>query len=123
MTIQGGQALLRHGHLLARRHAARLGVETARDLGAEAVLRAVRKPAPDGRVEPWLERIFRNLSVDLWRRRGPVVVAMDACPEPHAAARPRRTCCPVSVGVCFGARYPGCRAISGAPCSCATGPA
>ena len=77
MTALDGKALLQHGQSLARRHAGRIGREAAQDLGCEAVLRVVRAPAPDGRVEPWLERIFRNLLVDRWRRQKPVPLTVD----------------------------------------------
>jgi RNA polymerase sigma factor (sigma-70 family) len=80
MTILEGEALLRHGQEIARRYARRVGSEEARDLGAEAVLHAVRRPAPDGRTAPWLERIARNLFIDGLRRTTPVPVAIeDAC--------------------------------------------
>jgi RNA polymerase sigma factor (sigma-70 family) len=68
MTALEGKALLDHGTAIARRYAGRVGAEMAEELRAEAVLRALRSPPPDGRVEPWLERIFRNLVVDRWRR-------------------------------------------------------
>jgi RNA polymerase sigma factor (sigma-70 family) len=69
MTALEGKALLDHGNAIARRYAARLGADVADELRAEAVARALGRPPPDGRMEPWLERIYRNLFVDLWRRR------------------------------------------------------
>jgi len=69
MTALEGQALLDHGKAIARRYAQRVGPEAAEELQAEAIARALGSPPPDGRLEPWLERIYRNLFVDLWRRR------------------------------------------------------
>ncbi len=69
MTALEGRALLDHGQSIARRYARRVGPETAEELKAEAIMRALASPPPDGRMEPWLERIYRNLLVDLWRRR------------------------------------------------------
>jgi RNA polymerase sigma-70 factor (ECF subfamily) len=80
MTILNGKALLQHGQLLACRHAGRIGLEAAQDLGSEAVLRVVGSPAPDGRMEPWLERVFRNLLVDRWRRQKPAPLDLDDFP-------------------------------------------
>jgi RNA polymerase sigma factor (sigma-70 family) len=80
MTILEGKALLDHSKAIARRHLGRVDEATADDLGAEAVLRALRSPAPDGRMQPWLERIFRNLFVDLWRRRQPAMAMEDVSP-------------------------------------------
>lgn len=68
MTVLEGQALLDHGQSIARRYARRVGPDVAEELKAEAILRALASPPPDGRMEPWLERIYRNLFVDLWRR-------------------------------------------------------
>jgi RNA polymerase sigma factor, sigma-70 family len=81
MTALDGKALLQHGQSLARRHAGRIGREAAQDLGCEAVLRVVRAPAPDGRMEPWLERVFRNLLVDRWRRQKPAPLTVDDLPD------------------------------------------
>jgi RNA polymerase sigma-70 factor (ECF subfamily) len=77
MTALDGKALLQHGQSLARQYASRIGPEAAQDLGCEAILRVVRSPAPDGRMEPWLERVFRNLLVDRWRRQKPAPVPID----------------------------------------------
>ena len=98
MTILDGKALLHHGQSLACRHAGHIGFEAAQDLGSEAVLRVVGSPAPDGRMEPWLERIFRNLLVDRWRRQEPALLAVDdlpalssdGTPEEAALAEERR---------------------------------
>jgi RNA polymerase sigma factor (sigma-70 family) len=97
MTALEGKALLDHGKAIARRYAGRVGGDVAEDLGAEAVLRALGSPPPDGRIEPWLERIYRNLLVDLWRRRHPTVaiseaveLAGTATPEEEALRRERR---------------------------------
>ena len=40
-------------------------------------MRALRSPAPDGNMQPWLERIFHNLLVDTWRRQPPASVPLD----------------------------------------------
>lgn len=77
MTNLDGKALLDHGAAIARRYAGRIGAEAAEEIRAEAVLRALRSPAPDGRIEPWLERIYRNLLVDRWRRPQPVLIDAD----------------------------------------------
>jgi len=81
MTALDGKALLDHGRAIAKRYAGRVGSDVAEELGAEAVLRALRSPPPDGRLEPWLERIYRNLFVDMWRRRRPTTVNVDDLPE------------------------------------------
>jgi RNA polymerase sigma-70 factor (ECF subfamily) len=81
MTTLNGKALLQHGHSLACRFAGRVGLETAQDLGCEAMVRAVASPAPDGRMEPWLERIFHNLLIDRWRRQKPAPVTIDDLPD------------------------------------------
>jgi RNA polymerase sigma-70 factor (ECF subfamily) len=88
MTALDGKALLQHGQSLASRYASRIGPEAAQDLGSEAVLRAVRAPAPDGRTEPWLERIFHNLLVDRWRRQKPAPLAVDDLPELSGCGTP-----------------------------------
>jgi RNA polymerase sigma-70 factor (ECF subfamily) len=83
MTALEGQALLDHGKSIARRYAWRIGPDTAEELRGEAMLRALASPPPDGRMEPWLERIYRNLLIDLWRRssvRMAEVVDLDALP-------------------------------------------
>jgi RNA polymerase sigma-70 factor (ECF subfamily) len=98
MTILDGKALLHHGQSLACRYAGRVGLDAAQDLGSEAVLRVVGSPAPDGRMEPWLERIFGNLLVDHWRRRKPApldvddfpALSSDGSPEEAALAEERR---------------------------------
>jgi RNA polymerase sigma factor (sigma-70 family) len=68
MTALEGKALLDHGKAIARRYARTVGIDAAEELRSEAVLRALGSPPPDGRMEPWLERIYRNLLVDRWRR-------------------------------------------------------
>ena len=97
MTAWDGKALLQHGNSLACRFAGCVGLEAAQDLGSEAMVRAIASPAPDGRVEPWLERIFRNLFVDRWRRRKPLHTVDDlpdlfgdGTPEEAALSRERR---------------------------------
>jgi len=77
MTALEGKALLDHGKAIARRYARRVGVEVAEELRAEAVLRALASPPPDGRMEPWLERIYHNLLVDRWRREKPTALQVD----------------------------------------------
>jgi len=74
MTALEGKALLDHGMAIAKRYAGRVGPDVAEEIGAEAVLRALRSPPPDGHLEPWLERIYRNLVVDVWRRRRPAAL-------------------------------------------------
>jgi RNA polymerase sigma factor (sigma-70 family) len=79
MSALDGKALLDHGEAIARRYASRIGAEVAEELRGEAVLRALRSPAPDGRMEPWLERIYKNLLIDHWRRhwRRPQQITVD----------------------------------------------
>jgi len=77
MSAPDGKALLKHGHNLARRYAKRLGPDVAEELQAEAMARALRKPSPDGRMEPWLERIYRNLMIDWSRRQRPMAIDVD----------------------------------------------
>ena len=88
MTTLEGKALLDHGKAIARRYAGRVGPDVAEELGAEAVLRALRSPPPDGHLEPWLERIYRNLFVDMWRRRRPETVNVDDLPELAVSGTP-----------------------------------
>jgi RNA polymerase sigma-70 factor, ECF subfamily len=97
MTILEGKALLDHSKSIARRHLGRVDGDTADDLGAEAMLRALRSPPPDGHLQPWLERIFHNLFVDRWRRRQPEVAIEDfsqftvaGTPEEQLLLRERR---------------------------------
>jgi RNA polymerase sigma factor (sigma-70 family) len=98
MTVLEGRAILDHGQAIARRYAKRVGPEVAEELRGEAVLRALRSPPPDGRMEPWLERIYHNLAVDRWRR-GQVPIAdhvdpagcpIGGTPEDAACLRERR---------------------------------
>ena len=98
MRALDGKALLEHGEAIARRYASRVGAEVAEELCAEAVLRALRSPAPDGRSEPWLEGIYKNLVIDHWRRRQLIavdvnelhVVSTSLTPEDSLLARERR---------------------------------
>jgi RNA polymerase sigma-70 factor (ECF subfamily) len=98
MTVLEGKAILDHGQAIASRYARRVGPEVAEELRGEAVLRALRSPPPDGRMEPWLERIYRNLAVDRWRRgQLPIADGVDpaqcpirSTPEDDACARERR---------------------------------
>jgi RNA polymerase sigma-70 factor (ECF subfamily) len=97
MTTLEGKALLDHGKAIAKRYARQVGVDAAEELRAEAVLRALASPPPDGRMEPWLERIYRNLLVDRWRRgktaaRHAVVERFAAAwtPEDQLLGRERR---------------------------------
>jgi len=98
MTALEGKALLDHGKAIAKRYAGRVGPDVAEELGAEAVLRALRSPPPDGHLEPWLERIYRNLVVDAWRRRKPAALdlaevhglAVSGTPEDAMLAGERR---------------------------------
>lgn len=68
---------------LSTRYARRLGPDEAADLAAEAVARGLERPPADGRMEPWLERIARNLMVDRWRK---AEVARRCPPEPPEPA-------------------------------------
>jgi len=88
MTALEGRALLDHGKAIAKRYAGRVGPDVAEDLGAEAVLRALRSPPPDGRLEPWLERIYRNLVVDLWRSRKPATLDFEDVRDLAVAGTP-----------------------------------
>ena len=97
MRALDGKALLDHGEAIARRYASRIGADVAEELRGEAVLRALRSPAPDGRMEPWLERIYKNLLIDHWRRPQQITVdiaEMDAIsastPEDAALLAERR---------------------------------
>jgi RNA polymerase sigma-70 factor (ECF subfamily) len=90
MQTLPGDRLLAHSRELVRRQAHRLGQDLAEDLGAEAILRTLRSPPPDDRIEPWMERIFHNLVVDSWRRRKPTISADDAaitCHDPSPEDR------------------------------------
>jgi RNA polymerase sigma-70 factor (ECF subfamily) len=87
MTALEGKALLDHGKAIAKRYAGRVGADIADELGSEAVMRVLGSPPPDGHVEPWLERIYRNLVVDHWRR-GHAVASFDDVPEISAAGTP-----------------------------------
>ena len=66
--LKSGFALFHHQRRLAARVAGRVGAGEAEDLASEAVARSLARPAPDGRAEPWLETIFRNLLADRGRR-------------------------------------------------------
>lgn len=67
--------LLDHHRRLTARIAPRVGHAEAEDLASEALTRALRRPPPDGRSAPWIERILHNLAVDHARthRRHPTV--------------------------------------------------
>ena len=88
MNALEGKALLDHGNAIARRYAGRVGADVAEELRGEAVVRALRSPPPDGRMEPWLERIYRNLFVDRWRRRQVRTVDLAELPELAGAGTP-----------------------------------
>lgn len=60
--------LLDQHRRLTSRLARRYGRFEAEDLASEALVRSLRRPAPDGARQPWLERILRNLVVDRARR-------------------------------------------------------
>ena len=93
MTVLEGKALLDHGKSIARRYARRVGPDVAEELRGEAVLRALRSPPPDGRMEPWLERIYRNLFVDLWRRGQWVILDGTAIAELAGGRTPEEEVC------------------------------
>jgi RNA polymerase sigma factor (sigma-70 family) len=98
MSALDGKALLEHGDAIARRYAKQVGADVANELRAEAVLRALRSPPPDGRVEPWLERIYKNLLIDHWRRQPYAIASIDdldtiataSTPEDAVLAHERR---------------------------------
>jgi RNA polymerase sigma-70 factor (ECF subfamily) len=88
MSALDGKALLDHGEAIARRYASRIGADVAEELRGEAVLRALRSPAPDGRMEPWLERIYKNLLIDHWRRPQPITVDIAEMDASGSASTP-----------------------------------
>jgi DNA-directed RNA polymerase specialized sigma24 family protein len=94
MSHIDAERLLAHLQILCRRYRSQLGPDLAADLAAEALERGLRHPPPDGRMEPWLERILRNLVVDHWRRAARPIEApiheSPATPEELALARERR---------------------------------
>jgi DNA-directed RNA polymerase specialized sigma24 family protein len=77
--------LLAHAKDLSARYARDLGPDEAADLAAEAVARGLERPPADGRMEPWVERIARNLLVDRWRRAQVAERCPPDCPEPAAS--------------------------------------
>jgi DNA-directed RNA polymerase specialized sigma24 family protein len=77
--------LLAHARDLSARYARHLGPEEAADLAAEAVARGLERPPADGRMEPWVERIARNLLVDRWRRAQVAERSLPETPEPAAS--------------------------------------
>jgi DNA-directed RNA polymerase specialized sigma24 family protein len=77
--------LLAHARDLSARYARHLGPEEAADLAAEAVARGLERPPADGRMEPWVERIARNLLVDRWRRAQVAERCPPEAPEPAAS--------------------------------------
>jgi DNA-directed RNA polymerase specialized sigma24 family protein len=83
MTELDARKLLAHARRLSARYARRLGPDEAADLVGEAVTRGLERPPADGNLEPWIERIARNLGVDLWRRAEVARLA-----EPEAGDRP-----------------------------------
>jgi len=86
MRNELAKTLLAQRQRLARRERRTLGVE-AQDLASEAVLRTLASPPPDGNVAPWMERIFKNLMADRWRRQRPEITVEDlplACADPSA---------------------------------------
>ena len=95
------ERLLIEARALARRHGWWLGKAEAADLAAEAVLRGLEHPPPDGQMRPWLSRIVRNLVIDRQRRLAllhslPPEVLVEPPPAPPtpedvALARERRT--------------------------------
>lgn len=74
--------LLAQAKDLSARYARRLGPEEAADLAAEAVARGLERPPADGKMEPWLERIARNLLVDRWRRAEVAQRCLPETPQP-----------------------------------------
>src|ERR1019366_309512 len=87
MTALEGKALLDHGKAIAKRYAGRVGADIAAELRAEAGRGVLGSPPPEGHAGPCLERIYRNLVVDHWRR-GHAVASFDEVPEISAAGTP-----------------------------------
>src|SRR3954447_14650217 len=85
-----GPTLLAHHRSLTARYAARLGRTQAEDLASEAIARALRRPAPDGRFGPWLERIVQNLVADQFRQRRRAGTGARRTPPPIAAPSPEQ---------------------------------
>ena len=86
MRIELAKTLLEQRQRLARRERRTLGVD-AQDLASEAVLRTLASPPPDGNMAPWMERIFKNLIADRWRRQRHEITVEDlplAYAEPSA---------------------------------------
>jgi RNA polymerase sigma factor (sigma-70 family) len=88
--------LLAQAKELSARYSRRLGPDEAADLAAEALARGLERPPADGKMEPWLERIARNLLVDRWRklevarRCEPEAPAPSCSPEELVLAGERR---------------------------------
>jgi RNA polymerase sigma-70 factor (ECF subfamily) len=86
--------LVRIYEALQRRRLPGHSPDAAADLAAEALLRVLEHPAPDGRLCPWAETILGHLYADEWRRRaragrGLARLAADAGPpgdDPEAEA-------------------------------------
>jgi len=73
---------------LTRKWSRALGRCDAEDLASEAVLRALRSPAPDGNHAPWTERIARNVRIDWARKRRRAVEAVALISEGAGPASP-----------------------------------
>jgi DNA-directed RNA polymerase specialized sigma24 family protein len=84
MAEVDARKLLAQAKDLSARYARRLGPDEAADLVGEALTRGLERPPADGRMEPWLERITRNLLVDRWRH---AEVAARVVPEPPPPPR------------------------------------
>jgi RNA polymerase sigma factor (sigma-70 family) len=88
MDPNDAPALLQHHRSLIARLSRRLGRSNAEDLASEALVRSLRRPAPDGRQAPWLERICRNLRVDDARGQARAIASLSRAPDPSPVATP-----------------------------------
>jgi RNA polymerase sigma factor (sigma-70 family) len=86
MAEVDAKRLLAQAKDLSHRYARRLGPDEAADLASEAIARGLERPPADGRMDPWLERIARNLLVDRWRHAQ--VAERTELPVPEAAPSP-----------------------------------
>jgi RNA polymerase sigma factor (sigma-70 family) len=82
MAEVDARKLLAQAKDLSARYARRLGPDEAADLIGEALTRGLERPPADGRMEPWLERIAKNLLVDRWRHDQVAARAVPDQPPP-----------------------------------------
>jgi RNA polymerase sigma-70 factor, ECF subfamily len=88
MELKDAPALLQQVRSLTARLARHVGRDHAEDLASEALVRSLRRPAPDGHQGPWIERICRNLRIDHLRRQARAVAFLTRAPEPTPVATP-----------------------------------